>query len=75
MLFTIYFFNWTTGEVVCKQVYAVSATAAEANFRRRMRDTGTLYRGCSYSLLMYDGLHDLSEFPAGYREAPRKLAR
>lgn len=75
MLFTVYFFNWSTGEVVAAHRRAVSARAAVDTFRRKMRDTGTLCRGNQYSLLLYKGQRDLADWPADYAEATREVAR
>ena len=75
MSFTVYFFNWTTGEVVAAHRRAVSARAAVDTFRRKMRDTGTLRRGSVYSLLLYEGERDLADWPANYAEATRCVAR
>lgn len=75
MLFTVYFFNWTTGEVVAAHRRAVSARAAVNTFRRKMRDTGTLCRGNQYSLLLYKGQRDLADWPADYADVAREVAR
>lgn len=74
MKFTVYFANFFTGEVVAAQREAKSARHAENNFRRHLRDTGTLHKGDSYSLLVYTGWREL-DIPAALIEAPRYTAR
>jgi len=75
MLYTCYFFNWTTGEVVAAHRHANTAGNAIATFRRKMRDTGTLQSGQLYNFFLYKGKRDLSDLPPDYMTAPRAVAR
>ena len=75
MFFTIFFVNHTTGEVICQQVYSVRAAQAVTNFRRKHRSYGTISKGDSYSIVLYEGLRDISIIPDEVWEAPAVKAR
>ena len=60
--FSIFFANYTTGEIVQQNRRSVRASATLAAFRRRMREYGTLSRGDRYKLVVYDGFRDLGTF-------------
>lgn len=75
MKFTLYFANFTTGEIVTSQRIAKTPRHAENNFRRLLRATGTLSSGDVYRIDIYTDWRDMSNLPDSLWKAPRYTAR
>ena len=75
MKFTLYFENFTTGEIVCRQQNNNNAYNARDTFRRYLRSTGALRSGDSYKIVQYDGERDLRDIPNCLFMGARQVAR
>lgn len=59
MLFTVYFYNYTTGITVCSTRNAKGPVSAERNFRGRARKAGLLHPGDLFQIIVLEGIQDL----------------
>lgn len=65
MLYSMFFYNATTEEIVCKMHYGHTAHRALYNFRRWLRRLDLLKSGDAYKIVQYEAdkrnIHDYPE--------------
>ena len=69
MLFSAYFVNYTTGEVVARRQRGLNDYKARRNFQRFLRRTNTLNSGDAYRIVLCSPDRSLDDIPENLHSA------